>query len=122
MYSDDKLAPIIAIVPKPNSSSPIIAAIAISLPVRIPPSTRRVTRLRRPLFSRAECASANPSSHGQPACLMEDKGEAPVPPSPPEIWITSALALATPHATVPIPTEETSLTEIPAFSLTAWRS
>mmetsp|Transcript_17230 Transcript_17230/g.32616 ORF Transcript_17230/g.32616 Transcript_17230/m.32616 type:complete len:211 (+) Transcript_17230:876-1508(+) len=45
---------IIAIVPNPNSSAPIIAAMAISRPVRIPPSTRISTRLRNPLFMRAE--------------------------------------------------------------------
>jgi hypothetical protein len=50
---------------------------------------------------------------------MDERGDAPVPPSPPEIWMTSAFALATPQATVPIPMEETSLTETPAFSLTA---
>jgi len=47
------------------------------------------------------------SSHGEPACLMEDNGDAPVPPSWPDTWITSALALATPAATVPIPTSDT---------------
>lgn len=47
------------------------------------------------------------SSHGDPACLMEDRGDAPVPPSCPDTWITSALALATPAATVPIPTSDT---------------
>mmetsp|Transcript_33277 Transcript_33277/g.99020 ORF Transcript_33277/g.99020 Transcript_33277/m.99020 type:complete len:253 (-) Transcript_33277:3220-3978(-) len=36
--------------------------------------------------------------------------------------MTSAFALATPQATVPMPTEETSFTETPAFSFTAWRS
>ena len=54
--------------------------------------------------------SARPISTGPPACLMEDTGEAPVPPSWPLIWITSALALATPLATVPIPAWATSFT------------
>ena len=47
--------------------------------------------------------SARPISTGPPQCLMEDTGEAPVPPSWPLIWMTSALALATPLATVPMP-------------------
>lgn len=52
-------------------------------------------------------ACALTSSQGEPACLMEDNGDAPVPPSCPETWITSALALATPAATVPMPTSDT---------------
>jgi hypothetical protein len=35
--------------------------------------------------------------------LIELTGLAPVPPSWPLIWMTSALALATPEATVPMP-------------------
>jgi hypothetical protein len=37
-----------------------------------------------------------PSSHGEPACLSEVSGEAPVPPSWPEMSTTSACALDTP--------------------------
>ena len=40
---------------------------------------------------------------GPPACLMELTGLAPVPPSWPETWMMSALALATPLAMVPMP-------------------
>mmetsp|Transcript_59821 Transcript_59821/g.146909 ORF Transcript_59821/g.146909 Transcript_59821/m.146909 type:complete len:221 (-) Transcript_59821:4365-5027(-) len=76
---------IMAMVPKPNCSAPRRAAIITSRPVRTPPSTRRTTRSRRLLLYNAEWASVKPSSHGQPACLMEERGEAPVPPSPPEI-------------------------------------
>ena len=47
---------------------------------------------------------------GVPACLIELSGEAPVPPSWPEIRTTSDLALATPAATVPTPTSATSFT------------
>jgi hypothetical protein len=43
--------------------------------------------------------------------VSEVSGEAPVPPSKPEIVTWSARALATPAATVPTPTSETSLTE-----------
>ena len=50
------------------------------------------------------CASESPSSQGPPACLMDVSGEAPVPPSWPEIWMMSASAFATPEATVPMPT------------------
>ena len=72
-------------VAKPNSSAPIIAAIAMSLPVQIPPSTQIVTLSRSAFVKSAECASASPISQGQQACLMDDSGDAPVPPSPPEI-------------------------------------
>ena len=113
---------IIAIVPKPYSSAPSKAPIITSLPVRKPPSTRKRTRSRKPFNTKAECVSAKPNSQGQPADLMDDSGEAPVPPSPPDIWITSAAALATPQATVPIPIDETSLTETPACSFIACRS
>ena len=45
---------------------------------------------------------------------MELKGEAPVPPSPPEIRIISACPLATPAAIVPTPISETNFTLIRA--------
>ena len=50
------------------------------------------------------------------------RGEAPVPPSWPEIWMTSASALATPEATVPMPTCATSLTLTLAAGLIWWQS
>ena len=59
---------------------------------------------------------------GPPACLMEERGEAPVPPSPPEIWMMSALALATPDATVPMPAWPTSFTETLALGFTMCKS
>ena len=59
---------------------------------------------------------------GKTDTLMEERGDAPVPPSPPEIWITSAPAFATPHATVPMPIIDTSLTEILALGLMAFKS
>jgi hypothetical protein len=46
--------------------------------------------------------------------LDRGEGEAPVPPSKPEIVTWSARALATPAATVPTPTSETSFTEMSA--------
>jgi len=48
--------------------------------------------------------------HGAPACLMDESGDAPVPPSWPEIKTTSACAFATPAAMVPTPTSATSFT------------
>ena len=54
--------------------------------------------------------------------MMELAGEAPVPPSAPEMTIRSALALATPAAMVPTPLSETSLTLISARGLTFFRS
>ena len=67
-------------------------------------------------------ASAIPNSQGRPACFREVKGEAPVPPSYPEIKITSALAFATPAAIVPTPTSETSFTFILAFLFAFFKS
>ncbi len=61
-------------------------------------------------MSRVCWVSANPSSHGAPACLIEVSGDAPVPPSWPEMRTTSDFALATPAATVPTPTSATSFT------------
>ncbi len=68
-----------------NSSAPRIAATSTSRGVRSPPSTCRRTRSRSALAESTCCASASPSSHGSPACLIEDSGDAPVPPSCPEI-------------------------------------
>ncbi len=81
-----------------------------SRPVLSWPSVSTTMRLRRLLSTRVWCVSASPSSQGSPACLMLVCGEAPVPPSCPLIRTTSAWALATPAATVPTPTSETSLT------------
>ena len=39
----------------------------------------------------------------RPPCLIDVNGDAPVPPSWPEMSTTSACALATPAATVPTP-------------------
>ena len=49
-------------------------------------------------------------------------GAAPVPPSPPEIRIPPAPALATPLAMVPTPADATSFTVIFASSLAHCRS
>ena len=51
------------------------------------------------------------------ACLIDDNGDAPVPPSYPEIITTSPLAFATPEAIVP-PASETNFTLIRASLLT----
>jgi hypothetical protein len=67
-------------------------------------------RERRSLRSRVCCVSARPISHGTPADWIELSGDAPVPPSWPEIRTWSAFAFATPAATVPTPTSATSLT------------
>jgi hypothetical protein len=109
-------------VPTPNSSAPIIAAITTSRPVRMPPSVRRVTRWRRLLRVRIWLVSVRPISHGTPAYLIEVWGDAPVPPLWPEIRITSALALATPAAMVPMPVAATSFTQTRASGLICLRS
>ncbi len=92
-----------AAVPNANSSAPSSAATSRSRPVWRPPSVRSATRSRRSLRSRTWWTSARPSSHGAPTCLIEDSGEAPVPPACPERWMYEAPALATPAAMVPTP-------------------
>ena len=64
-----------------------------------------------PLSTRVWWASASPISQGDPACLVEMSGEAPVPPSWPLITTPSACALATPTAITPTPGSEASFTE-----------
>ena len=109
-------------VAKPNSSAPSSAAITTSRPVLSWPSTCTTMRSRRSLSSRVCWVSASPSSQGAPACLIEVSGDAPVPPSLPEIRTTSAWALDTPAATVPTPTSATSLTWMRADGLAFLRS
>ena len=76
-------------------------------PSRVSTSTRRemvfISLLWHYLATSCWCVSAKPISTGPPQCLMEETGLAPVPPSCPDIWMMSALALATPEATVPMP-------------------
>ena len=109
-------------VEKPNSSAPSSAPITTSLPVLICPSVSRRTRSRSPLATSVWCTSEIPSSQGRPACLMLVSGEAPVPPSWPEIRMWSDFAFATPAATVPTPTAETSFTLTAASGLAFFRS
>ena len=56
------------------------------------------------------------------AAKMEEAGEAPVPPSAPEMTIRSAFAFATPAAIVPTPLSATSFTLIRACGFTFFRS
>src|SRR5206468_10735848 len=72
-------------ISNPNASAPSKAAITTSRPVRRPPSTRTSMRSRSLLRTRIACVSARPSSHGDPACLIDDSGDAPVPPLCPEM-------------------------------------
>ena len=109
-------------VPKPNSSAPSSAAMATSRPLISLLSASMRTRLRRPFMIRHWCASAMPSSHGRPALWMELRGAAPVPPSKPEIRMTSAPAFATPAAIVPTPASLTSLTLMAALRLEHFKS
>ena len=109
-------------VEKPNSSAPMSAATSTSRPVRRPPSTCSVTRSRSPFATSTWCASASPSSQGRPACLSDESGAAPVPPSCPAMTMCSAFAFATPAAIVPTPASATSLTEIVAAGFTHLRS
>ena len=109
-------------VAKPNSSAPRSAPISTSRPVRKPPSTCTATRPRSLFSTSVCCVSASPISQGEPACLIEVSGEAPVPPSKPQIVTWSALALATPAATVPTPISAPSLTLTQASGFTFFRS
>ena len=109
-------------VAKPNSSAPSSAATTTSRPVLSWPSVCTTIRSRSPLRSSVCWVSARPSSQGPPACLSEVSGDAPVPPSWPEMSTTSACAFETPAATVPTPTSETSLTWIRASGLAFLRS
>mmetsp|Transcript_9151 Transcript_9151/g.30125 ORF Transcript_9151/g.30125 Transcript_9151/m.30125 type:complete len:265 (-) Transcript_9151:820-1614(-) len=113
---------IIAMVPNPYSSEPMRAESTTSEPLLSPPSHLSTTRSRSPFASRVLCASINPISTGPPACLIELMGDAPVPPSCPDTWITSAFALATPLLTVPMPASPTSLTLTLASGLIMCRS
>ncbi len=105
-----------------NSSAPSSAATSTSRGVRMPPSACTRTRPRRPFWTSTCWVSARPSSHGRPACWVEEVGDAPVPPSWPAMTMWSARALATPAATVPTPASATSFTEISADGLTQRRS
>src|SRR5882762_9676603 len=109
-------------VAKPNSSAPRIAPTTTSRPVFIWPSTCTAMRPRSRFKTRVCCVSARPSSHGVPACLIDDQGDAPVPPSWPAMVTWSDLPFATPAATVPTPTSDTSFTEIRARGLEFFRS
>ena len=107
---------------KPNSSAPSSAAIDDVAARLEPPSVCRTTRLRRSFSTNVWCVSARPSSHGRPACLMLVSGDAPGAPVSPEIRIMSAWAFATPAATVPTPTSDTSFTLTRADGLAFFRS
>ena len=109
-------------VEKPYSSAPRIAAITTSRPVRIWPSASTRMRERRSLRSSVCWVSAMPISHGMPACWIDACGEAPVPPSCPAITTWSAFAFATPAATVPTPTSDTSFTDTRARGFAQRRS
>ncbi len=109
-------------VAMPHSSAPRRVAIATSRPVRRSPSVCRTTRSRSRWRISTWWASARPSSHGSPACLIDERGEAPVPPSWPLMRIASAWALATPAAIVPTPTSATSFTLTRARGLALFRS
>ena len=109
-------------VENPNSSAPRRQAIATSRPVFIWPSHSITTLPLKSLSTNVCWASAIPNSQGSPACFKDVSGEAPVPPSKPEMRITSAFAFATPAAMVPTPTLETSLTLILALLLAFFKS
>ena len=79
-------------VAKPNSSAPSNAAMTTSRPVFSWPSVCTTMRSRSPFSSNVCCVSARPSSHGAPACFSDVSGDAPVPPSCPEMSTTSACA------------------------------
>ena len=110
-------------VAKPNSSAPEQrgerhVAPGLELPVDL-----EAHPLAQPVQRRAPGASRRgPSSHGVPACWIDESGDAPVPPSCPAMWIESACAFATPAAIVPTPASLTSFTLTRARELTHFRS
>ena len=106
----------------PHSSAPNKVAMAISFPVFICPSVCTTILLLSPCSTKTCWVSATPNSHGNPACLIEDNGEAPVPPEKPEIKTTSAFPFETPAAIIPTPTSDTSFTCIRALEFTFLRS
>ena len=53
---------------------------------------------------------------------MDEAGDAPVPPSAPDMTMMSALALATPAAMVPTPLSDTSFTLMRALGFMFFRS
>ena len=71
-------------------------------------------------MDRAWLTSANPISADLPVYFSDVTAAAPVPPVPPAMFITSAPALATPTAMVPIPSDDTSFTI--TFTLAAFAS
>ena len=111
-----------AAVENPNSSAPKMPPITTSRPVLSCPSTCTRMRPLRSLSTRTCWVSESPNSHGSPACLMDVCGEAPVPPSCPEMSTPSARALETPAAIVPTPASATSLTLTSASGFALWRS
>ena len=74
-------------VENPNSSAPSMPPITTSLPVLSPPSTCSDILFLSLFKTSVCCVSANQSSKGVPAFLIEFNGDAPVPPSYPEIVI-----------------------------------
>ena len=98
------------VVPNPNSSAPNKAISTMSRPVFIWPSTWSLTCPRSPLRTSVCWVSLKPISGEMPANRILDAGEAPVPPSAPEMTMRSAFALATPAAIVPTPLSATSFT------------
>ena len=111
-----------AVVPKPNSSAPSKAMLIMSRPVFNCPSTCSFTCPRSPFNTKVCCVSLSPISGEIPAYRILDAGDAPVPPSAPEMTIRSAFALATPAAMVPTPLSATSFTLIRACGFTFFRS
>mmetsp|Transcript_18019 Transcript_18019/g.62359 ORF Transcript_18019/g.62359 Transcript_18019/m.62359 type:complete len:367 (+) Transcript_18019:577-1677(+) len=109
-------------VEKAYSSAPSAAATQTSRAVLSWPSVWSRMRSRKSLSTSVCCASAMPSSQGRPAHLMPVQAAAPVPPSPPEMTMWSALALATPAAMTPTPTSDTSFTDTSPSGLAHLRS
>ena len=113
---------IMATVPKPNSSAPRSAHMDDVEPRLEAAVGAEDDALAQVVLDERLVRLDEAHLGGPPACLIEVRGDAPVPPSPPEIWMMSAFAFATPDATVPMPAWPTSFTETFALGLTMWRS
>ena len=110
------------VVAIPNSSAPIIAAITTSRPVLILPSALRTTLCLKLFIVKIWLVSVKPISQGSPTYFTLVCGVAPDPPLCPLIKMISALAFATPAATVPTPVDATSFTPTLAFGLICFKS
>ena len=96
-------------VPNDTSSAPSSAATITSRPVFMPPSARSRDPPAEAARHERALGLGEAELPRRAACLIEESGLAPVPPSAPAMWMTSASAFATPAATRPTPADADEL-------------